>query len=120
MEPAEAWRKFVVGVLVPSKAERLASLIQTRRGQLKALDALSHDFHQAVRADVSVPRRDLFWQLPCLVFQPPSTFGAPRPSFASAYEELSTEDGWLVVSEDGRFGIYRPEGRWDDERTLAA
>jgi len=120
MEAPDALRKFVVSVLVPAKAQRIQSLIQTRRGQMKALDSLSHDLKSAVRADLPTPERSSFWQLPCFLFRAPKTFGARWPSFEAAYEGLSTEDSWLLISEDGRFGVYRPEGRWDGERAFAA
>jgi len=119
MEAPQVFRKFVSSVLTFDRAERLSRLVETARGQRKALDALSHEFQDYLRADVATPSREAFWSSPCLLFCSPKTFGERKVSFALAYEELSTQDSWLLVSEDGRFSVYRPEDRWDDERTLA-
>ena len=110
MDAPQVFRKFVSGVLTSDRAERFARLVETSRGQWKALQALSHDFEGSVRADVAAPRRESFWASPCLVFRAPKTFGERKASFASAYEELSTQDSWLLVSEDGRIWRVSPGG----------
>jgi hypothetical protein len=120
MTADDVFRQFVARVLVPAKAERLDRLIGTPRGNHKALETMYHHFIAWLKPELATPKRQQFWSQECFVFRPPRTFGERRTSFAVAYDELSTTDSWLIVSADGKFGIHRPEGEWDQERTIAA
>ena len=119
MTADDAFRRFVTGALLPDKAERLARLIATPRGKRRVLETLSHDFSAAISKESATPDKQVFWSQECFVFRPPQTFGDKRESFAVAYDELSATDAWLIVSTDGKFGMHRPEGKWDDGRTIA-
>lgn len=120
MDAARALLTFVSAVLAPKKAERFARLVETEKGRKKFLRSLAHGFEAAIRAELpSVPLESIA-NARCYVFRSPSTFGEERPSIAAAYAQLWVEDAWLLVSLDGRAGVYRPEGRRDREIRVAS
>ena len=98
------------------KARRLLALIETKKGQKKFLRELYHGFQEAVRDDLAFQSSyDEYWDLPCFVFHESKGFGLAVSSFVKAYKQLSLDEGWLIISQDGSIGVYRPEARWDDE-----
>ena len=121
MDAQQAFTHFVSRVLVPPKAERFASLATTKKGQRKILDDLCHKFEPAIPPAV-VRQKDYnaFWDKPCFVFCVQMGFGVEFNSVRDAYEKLSVGDSWLILLHDASAGIYRPEGRWDDEKLIVA
>lgn len=119
MNASEAFATFVTRVLVPGKAQRFSTLALTTKGQTKILDALCHEFESSLR-DTIVHRHDFsqLWRQPCFAFHAKIGFGVEFPAVRVAYEELSLDDGWLIILHDGSAGVYRPESRWDAELFL--
>lgn len=121
MTPTDAFAHFAKRVLVPSKAERFIVLASSKKGKRKVLEALCHDFEAAVlKSAIQYRDRRSFQNNPCFAFHTSCGFGASFPSFSEAYDNLSLDDGWLILGTDGSFGVYRPESRWDAEVVIAA
>src|SRR6478735_2048929 len=122
MLASEVVSRFVQGSIVSAKARRYVALLSSVRGQQKFLSALDHEFEQVVKPTCVTRDRDYgaIWRAPCLVFQSPKKFGTPFDSVCVAYDSLAISDGWLILVVNGEIGIYRPEGRWDDEILIVA
>ncbi len=120
MNAPDAFVAFVTSVLVPEKARRFAALASTKKGQGKVLHGLCHKFEPAV-LNTAVREKDYstLWEQPCYAFHSRLGFGAEFPMFCNAYDELSLDDGWLIVLQDASAGVLRPEARWDDEKMIA-
>ena len=106
--------------LESSKARRFIELAATKKGQSKLLEALSHQFESAIRPIAvlaGVPSKKC--KSPCYVFHSRLGYGVEFPTFEEAYDNLSTDDSWLIVLVDGSLGIHRPEARWDAEQVFA-
>lgn len=120
MTAEEAFALFVTRVLLPHKARRFATLVSRTKGQRKILDGLCHEFEPAIRPQAVRPKDyKHIWSRPCFAFHPSLEFGAAFPSVRDAYEQLSVDDSWLILLQDGTAGIHRPEARWDAEKLLA-
>ena len=115
MNNVEAVKRFITGVLEKNRAARLCALVSTSKGERKFLRELSHGIEApAARSDRMTSLR-MCDSMPCYLYWEREGFGAAKASVGEAYNVLSVEDSWLIVSQDGTFGIYRPEARWDDE-----
>ena len=121
MEAAEAFKQFVQRCLVPEKARRFTELSATTKGQRKILSGLYHQFEPAVRADAARQGGyEKLWESSCFVFHESVGFGAEITSVRDAYDQLSLEEGWLILLRDGSAGIHRPEApRWNHEKIIA-
>ena len=121
MDAQETFTHFVQKTLSSEKAERFTALASSKKGQRKILESLYHQFEPTIRAEVN--RRggyDRLWSRPCYVFHQPLGFGVEFASVRDAYDQLSVEDGWLILLHDATAGIHRPEARWDDEKLIMA
>jgi hypothetical protein len=120
MDAQQAFAKFVGHALIKEKAERFATLSETKKGQQKILDSFSHQFEPAIRPDaIRQNNYDKFLNVPCYVFYSPLGFGVEFATVREAYDKLSIEDSWLILLQDASAGIHRPEARWDDEKLIA-
>jgi hypothetical protein len=121
MNATEAFVAFVMRALIPAKARRFAVLAPSKKGQLKILNGLCHDFEPAIR-EAAVRPKDYsrFWEKPCYAFHARLGFGAEFLTVRNAYDELALDDSWLIVLQNGSAGIHRPEARWDDEKLISA
>jgi hypothetical protein len=121
MDAQQTFIRFISRVLVREKAQRFTSLAATKKGRRKILDGLCHEFEPAI-LPTAIREKDynaLFGK-PCFIFYAPTGFGIEFSAVGDAYEELSTKDSWLILLSDASAGIYRPEGRWDNERFIVA
>lgn len=119
MSADEAFISFARNVLVLEKARRYEALIATPRGRKKFLGCLYHDFDDAILP--ACERGNDYMAIlgfACFVFFEPEGFGAAFASVENAYNKLSDRDGWLILTDDGSAGVYRPENRWDAERMI--
>lgn len=125
MSAVEAFIHFVNGVLTPARAERYQALAMSAKGRSKIIDGLSsHHFARGVRPDARRDRTLLarVRAQPCYVWSSEyydHGYIARFESVQSAYEEHADDEDWLIVTEDGAYGVYRPE-RYDDGLVLAA
>ena len=120
MDAQQAFTHFVQRCLSSEKARRFTELSATKKGQQKILAGLYHEFEPAVRSDtVRRGGYDSLWDSSCFVFHQPLGFGVEFASVREGYNQLSIEDGWLILLRDASAGIHRPEARWDDEKLIA-
>ena len=119
MDAQQAFTQFVQRCLSPEKARRFTELCASKKGQRKVLAGLYHEFEPAIRS--GAVRRvgyDSLWSSSCFVFHQPLGFGVEFASVREAYDQLSVEDGWLILLRDASAGIHRPEARWNDEKLI--
>jgi len=120
MTATEALSTLVQATLESSKARRFVALATSKKRQSKLLDSLAHHFESAVKPETVVAQvPSKIRQSPCYVFHYRRGYGVQFPTFDDAYDDLSTDDSWLIVSADGSVGMHRPESRWDAERVFA-
>jgi hypothetical protein len=121
MDAQQAFNHFVQRCLLSEKARRFTELCATRKGQQKILAGLGGEFESAIREDaVGRGNYDKLWDSSCFVFHEPLGFGVEFASVREAYDQLSVEDGWLILLRDASAGIHRPEApRWDHEKPIA-
>jgi hypothetical protein len=120
MDAQQAFTHFVQRCLSTEKAQRFAMLCATKKGQRKILAGLDHEFEPAVRSEaVRDGGYDRLWDRSCFVFHAPLGFGFEFASVREAYDQLTVEEGWLILLRDGSARIHRPESRWTDERLIA-
>ena len=120
MDAQQAFTQFVRRCLSPEKARRFSELAASKKGQRELLSALYHEFEPAIRAEaVQGGGYDKVWNCSCFVFHESLGFGVEFALVSEAYDELSLEDGWLILLRDGSAGIHRPEARWDGEKIIA-
>jgi hypothetical protein len=121
MDAQQTFTNFVQKTLSLEKAERFTALATSKKGQQKILESFYHQFESAIRVDrIRTSGRERIWNSPCYVFYKPLGFGIEFKSVSEAYDQLSIEDGWLIVVFDASAGIHRPEARWDDEKFIVA
>ena len=117
MKPEEAFAKFVRGALAPAKAERYLALHGSKKGKAKILADLYHGFEDAIRPEV-VRAGETQGTDACFVFAETQGFGVEYSHVGEALDALALDDGWLIVTQDGTMGVYRPESRWDDQKLM--
>ena len=116
MNSVAALEKFIDKVVKPPRSKRFQELITSSKGQKKFLYELSHGIEDHIRDDVQTEEGfSSFRILPCYVYAGNVGFGIPKASVEEAYELLSVDDSWLIVTQAGSFAIYRPEFPWDAE-----
>jgi hypothetical protein len=119
MNATEAFVTFVTRALTTAKARKFAVLASSKKGQIKALDGLYHDFEPAVRNFAICPKDySKVWEKPCYAFHARVGFGAEFSTVRHAYDDLAMDDNWLIVLQDGSAAIHRPEARWYDEKLI--
>ncbi len=108
MDATEALKTFLFNALVKTRRQRLINFAAKPKTQSKFLDAIYHDledcFDNSKRVD-ALP--DSVVSMPGYKFQPPESFGHPIASLGDYYR--GSAESYLVVTIDGKFGIYGPE-----------
>lgn len=118
MNEIEAFSSFVSKALENEKSRRYLSLAGTKKGKKKILDDLCHGFESAILNKNIVDSDSGYSSKACYLYSGPTGFGIRYDTVLSAYEDVSMDDSWLIISDDGRYGIHRPESRWDDEKKI--
>jgi len=107
---------FIKGAVQKHKQERYIGFLSSKKRQLKLLASLDHDLARDLNSNKEVDGlSESEWKSPCVLYSNQGAFGKLHVSIKRVYEELPWEGGWLIISECGEFGVYRPEGRIDDE-----
>jgi hypothetical protein len=121
LDAQQAFTQFVRRCLSPEKARRFTELCASKKGQRKVLAGLYGEFESAVRSSaVRSGGYDGLWESSCYVFHERHGFGVEFASVREAYDQLSLDDGWLILLRDASAGVHRPEApRWDHERLIA-
>ena len=103
-------REILVGFLrkaLAVKRERLCAFASKQKTQGRFLDELCHRFGSYVEASVVVPDLpDAAWSAPALAFVGHSEFGQPFTSMRAAWDAVDLHQGALVISADGRYGVW--------------
>ena len=119
MNSNEVFVRFCNKALVAKKAMRYCELIKTKKGPIKILDMINHDIDNNIRNDtINTNINDNDMNSSCFIFHRNHDFGKQVDTLRAALDSLSQEEGWIVILENGSLAIYRPEGRWDAERTI--
>lgn len=120
MDATAPFSVFVTRFLVASKSERYQELARSEKGRRKFLGGLCHGLRGVVRPECIHPASyDRMLEAPCLIFHSAIGFGVLCASMRRALDELRSDDGWLILLDDGSAGAHRPEGRWDAEILIA-
>ena len=102
------------------KRERLCDFASKPKTQDKFLAELYHRFGSYVASSTTVP--DLpasAWAMPALAFGGALEFGKAFDSLREAWETVDLHQGALVISADGRFGVWCDHHRFDDRVCIA-
>jgi hypothetical protein len=102
------------------KRERLCAFASKPKAQHKFLFELGHRFGGYVKASAVVS--DLpaaAWSAPALAFGGIDEFGQPFSSMREAWATVDHFQGALVISANGRFGIWCDHHRFDDRVCIA-
>ncbi|RYD65584.1 MAG: hypothetical protein EOP83_07075 [Verrucomicrobiaceae bacterium] len=121
MNAIEALGHFLRHALDPRKAERYGDLIQRPKGQKRFLADLYHTLGDCFPDGLTdSPLSSNQRSQPGFSFSEKRGFGILEPSIEEAYDALIPGTGWLIIDTGGRFGIYQPEDRMDDQRQIIA
>ena len=116
MEGSTHLARFLRGCVTKRKRERYAGLVSQKKGQKKFLSALDHDLERDIDQARVVDRfSDIDWTRSAIFYSSRGSYGIPAATVRQAYDNAPWDGGWLIVSASGICGVYRPEGRMDDE-----
>lgn len=112
----ESLSKFLKGIVQKHKRDRYANYLSSEKGKRRLLTALAHELERDLEAKrVTSSFSECEWAKPALLMSSLGAFGQGYSSLRAAYDDAPWEGGWLLVSAAGTYGIYRPEGRSDNE-----
>ncbi len=116
MESTEHLAKFIREAVCKPKRERYAGYLANKKGKLKFLAALDHDLEKDIKLSKSVKElSENDWSRSGVFYSSRGAYAIHSETIKQAYENAPWEGGWLILSKTGKYGIYRPEGRMDDE-----
>lgn len=116
MTDINALSVFLKGALVKEKQDRYLGFISSKKGREKFLRDLDHAIEGYIVASRKVSElKQQQWNENGYLFTSRGIFGEPVENLKAAYESASWDGGWLLVSHSGTIGVFRPEGRIDDE-----
>lgn len=107
MDAQEALGLFLDKALVCKKSRYIGFIKKTATRQ-KFLNTIYHELERSLdhtKRVSSIPKDIL--SKPAFIFEPPDIFGKKVSSLEEAYDNFM--DSFLVISEDGSFGIHGPE-----------
>jgi hypothetical protein len=107
-----ALRTFLAGALI-RRRDRYLGFVAKRKNHVKFLGTIYHELERDLdkaRQIAAFPAGDV--PIPGYRFAPPEEFGAPVGDIREVC--ASSEDSFLVVSEDGQYGVHGPETYIDD------
>ena len=112
----EALANFLQAIVQKHRRDRYAGYLGTEKGRRKLLAALDHDLERDIETKkIAKSLSEKEWTQPALLLSSSGIFGQEYSSVRGACNEAPWEGGWLVVGGAGKFGVYRPEGKSDDE-----
>ena len=112
----ETLTKFMRSIVTKQKRDRYAGYIVSEKGRKKFLASLDHDLEKDIEPKVIVQSlSDIQWNSPAVLFSSAGAINAEFSSLRYAYDEAPWEGGWLAISASGTYGVYRPEGKTDNE-----
>lgn len=113
---AEVLANFFQAIVQKHRRDRYAGYFGSEKGRRKLLAALDHDLERDIEPKkIARFLSEKEWSQPGLLLSSSGIFGREYSSVRGAYDEAPWEGGWLVVGSTGKLGVYRPEGKSDDE-----
>lgn len=115
----ELLKNFISKAIINNKIDRYFALLNTRKGKIKFLKELNHNFESSLKPNLkSNITLSEIKNIPVFTFSGFKGFGIHYNTFSEAYEDFSNYDSWIIIGSDGKYGVYRPESYWDDEILL--
>ncbi len=119
MEARDALIQFL-GATLAEKRDRICGFASKPKTESKFFDLLYHSLGQYFAPSaVSKELPDVAWASPAFAFVAPDQFGVPLESLREAYDRFGKGEGALLISTDGRFGVWC-DHTCVDERVLVA
>ena len=116
MTNTEALCIFLQGAMSKQERDRYLELISSKKGQEKFLRDLDHSIESHIFESCKVEElTQQQWNQAGYLFTSRGVFGQPVEMLRTTYESAPWDGGWLLIGQSGIFGIFRPEGRIDDE-----
>jgi len=107
---------FLSSALVKSKRERFLGFLKNGKGQKKFARSLDHDLFKFLDKNLFVTKlSEKVLSQSGNLFCSNGINSNSESSMIDLYGKAPWEGGWLLISKSGKFAIYRPEGRIDDE-----
>ena len=114
-----AIRNFIKGAFAKQKQERYLGFIMNPKGQVKFLKELDHTIEKVIDTTKVKPSiTESEWNECGYLFSSNGVFGESVENIKAAYEEAPWDGGWLMIDRAGKFGIFRPEWKMDDEISI--
>ncbi len=111
MDAQLALRRFLTGAL-ERRRERYLGFVAKQKTQVKFLNAIYHELERDLDGSKKIATLPSGRSpIPGYRFAPPSDFGSPVNDLREVCR--SADDSFLVVSEDGEFGVHGPESLID-------
>jgi hypothetical protein len=116
MHISEGLENFIHNALLKSKRDRILGFLTKEKNHKKFSSALDHDFEKYLDTTkfVSKLSESELEQVGNLYCSNGVTNNSESP-MVNLYGKAPWEGGWLLINKMGTLGIYRPEGRVDDE-----
>ena len=119
MESNTNLARFLKGCVAKHEQDRYSALVSKKKGQKKFLSALDHDLERDIDQTKVIDRfPETEWMKNCTFYSSQGSYGIPVATIRQAYDNAPWDGGWLIVSASGMCGVYRPEGRIDDEKYI--
>ena len=113
---SEALKNFISRIVQKHRRERYVGYLNSKKGIKKLLAALDHDLENDFELRVvakSLSKAE--WESSAIILTSAGKFKEEYQSVREAYDKAPWEGGWVIISESALYGIYRPEGRIDNE-----
>ncbi len=107
MEAEQALKIFLDSAL-SSKKERYVGFVSKKKTRSKFLSAIYHELEgnlDASKKVTALPEHAL--AMPGYKFEPPNSFGEPITTLDAICN--TSDESFLVVSVDGKYGVHGPE-----------
>ncbi len=116
MESTEYLAKFIREAVIKTKRERYVGYLANKKGKAKFLATLDHDLERDIVTSKAVKElSEDEWSSSAVFFSSQGAYEVQSDTIKQAYDNAPWEGGWLILNEAGNYGVYRPEGRMDDE-----
>ena len=116
MHITEGLEHFINNALLKSKRDRILGFLVNEKNHKKFYSALDHDFEKCIDTKKIIKKltESELNQVGNLYCSNGVTDNSETP-MVNLYGKAPWEGGWLLINKTGTLGIYRPEGRIDDE-----
>lgn len=107
---------FLKNALLKNRCDRILEFLASEKNHKKFSSTLSHDFLGFLDATKFITKlSDSEMNEVGDLYCANGVTSDSEASLVNLYGKAPWEGGWLLVNKKGTLGIYRPEGRIDDE-----